>query len=136
MLWFTINPDASLKELLPIPPKAGAVAPRLIDDISQVPEVAFQEPLAKSPEALKLTAHTIAKINHLNRKKTDGFIEALLGERPDLAGLPMAMGDTCRTKGDGTKFFTQALNTIKQARGQGVQSAKAADASRARRLRW
>src|SRR5437868_13450686 len=64
MLWFTINPDASLKELLPIPPKAGAVAPRLIDDISQVPEVAFQEPLAKSPEALKLTAHTIAKINH------------------------------------------------------------------------
>src|SRR5207245_2290212 len=46
-------------------------------------------------------------------------MEALLQERPDLAGLPMAMGDTCRTKGDRTKFFTQALNTIKQARGQG-----------------
>jgi hypothetical protein len=117
---FVINPDTPLKDLLPIPPKARAAEPRLIDDIAQVPEVAFQEPLAKSPEALKSTAHTIAKINHLNRQKTDGFIEALLQARPDLAGLPMAMGDTCRTKGDRTKFFTQALNTIKQARGANV----------------
>src|SRR5262245_20522049 len=115
---FVINPDAPLRDLLPIPPKASAGAPRLIEDISQVPEVAFQEPLAKSPEALKLTAHTMAKINFLNRKKTDGFLEALLQERPDLLGLPMAMGDACRTKGDRTKSFTQALNTIKQARGQ------------------
>src|SRR5207302_9691627 len=110
-----------LKDLLPIPPRAGAaVWPLFIDDISQVPEIAFQEPLAKSPEALKLTAHTMAKINHLNRKKTDGFMEALLGARPDLAGLPMAMGDACRTKGDRTQFFSQALGTIKQAKGQGV----------------
>src|SRR3954454_17322691 len=42
MLLFTINPDTPLKDLLPIPPKAGAVATRLIDDISQVPEVAIQ----------------------------------------------------------------------------------------------
>src|SRR5262245_25072397 len=56
--------DTPLKDLLPIPPKARSSAPRLIDDISEAPEVAFQEPLAKSPEALKLTAHTMAKINH------------------------------------------------------------------------
>jgi hypothetical protein len=99
---FAIAPDTPIQELLPIPPKAKLAAPRLIDDIAQVPEVAFQEPLARSPEALKLTAHTMAKINHLNRQKTDGFIEALLQARPDLAGLPMAMGDTCRTKGDRT----------------------------------
>jgi hypothetical protein len=117
---FTINPDTPLKDLLPIPPKARTIAPRLIDDIAQVPEVAFQEPLAKSGDALKLTAHTMAKINHLNRQKTDGFLDALLAARPDLAGLPMAMGDACRMKGDRTQFFTQALNTIKQARGQGV----------------
>jgi hypothetical protein len=124
---FVISPDIPLKDLLPIPPKAKPAVPGLIEDISQVPEVAFQEPLAKSPEALKLTAHTMAKINHLNRQKTDGFIEALLEARPDLAGLPMAMGDTCRTKGDRTQFFTEALNTIKQARGQGAESVKVAN---------
>src|SRR4051812_4911066 len=103
------------KELLPIPPKARAArSARLIDDLSQVPEIAFQEPSARSPEALRLTAHTMAKINHFNRKKTDGFMEALLRERPDLAGLPMAMGDACRTKGDRTQFFTQALATVKR----------------------
>lgn len=117
---FTIAANTPLKDLLPVPPKAMlAHSPRLIDDISQVPEVAFQEPLAKSPDALRQTAHTIAKINHLNHKKSDGFMDALLRSRPDLAGLPMAMGDTCRTKGDRAKFFTQALNVIKQARSQG-----------------
>src|SRR4029077_7077763 len=120
---FVIKPNTPLKDLLPTPPQsAGRTGALLVEDLSQVPEVSFQEPLAKSPEALKLTAHTMAKINHLNRNKTDGFWEALLREGADLAGLPMAMGDACRTKGDRTQFFTQALNLIKQARGQGVES--------------
>jgi hypothetical protein len=72
----------------------------------------------------------MAKINHLNRKKTDGFIEALLHARPDLAGLPMAMGDTCRTKGDRTHYFTEALATIKRAKGQGAEPSRAQEASR------
>jgi hypothetical protein len=117
---FEISPDTLLRDLLPMPPKARAEAPRLIDDISQVPEIALQEPLKKTPNALKLTAETMAKINHINRVQTDNFMVVLLQERPDLVGLPVAMGDSCRTKGDRTKFFTQALNTIKQARGQGT----------------
>ena len=44
---------------------------------------------------------------------------------PDLAGLPMAMGDTCRMKGDRTQFFTQALDTIKRAKGQGTETERA-----------
>jgi hypothetical protein len=117
---FVIKPDTPLGELLPTPPQAaGRVGPLFIEDLAQVPEVVFQEPLAKTPEALKRTAHTMAKINHLNRRKVDGFMEALLGQRPDLAGLPVAMGDACRMKGDRTQFFTQALNTIKRAKGQG-----------------
>jgi hypothetical protein len=139
---FVIQPDTPLKDLLPIPPKAKQPAPRLVDDISQVPEVAFQEPLAKSPEALKLTAHTMAKINFLNKvvplgqgqpHSSDGFMEALLQERPDLADLPMAMGEDCRTKGDRSKFFTQALNTIKQARVK--NNVVAANQVRASKLR-
>jgi hypothetical protein len=117
---FVIKPDAPLKDLLPASPRTtGRSGALLVEDLSQVPEVAFQEPLAKTPDALRSTAHTMAKINHLNRKKADGFMEALLRERPDLAGLPMAMGDSCRMKGDRTQFFSQALATIKRARGQG-----------------
>ena len=117
---FNFPADASLKDLLPIPPKEASRLGRFfVDDLAQVPEVAFQEPLAKSPEALKLTAHTMAKINHLNLKKTDGFMLALLDGRADLAGLPMAMGDTCRMKGDRSQYFSQALAAIKRAKGQG-----------------
>ena len=74
----------------------------LSDDLAQVPEVEFQAPPARemdNQEALKATAHAMAKINHLNARKTDGFMAALRFERSDLAGLPFAMGDACRTKG-------------------------------------
>src|SRR4029077_6991754 len=60
------------------------------------------------------------KINHLNQKKTDSFMEALLGKRTDLAGLPFAMGDACRTKGDRSRQFQIALATVRQALGQQV----------------
>ena len=40
----------------------------------------------------------MAKINHLNRKKRDGFMLAMLEQRPDLRGLPFLMGDDCRTQ--------------------------------------
>jgi hypothetical protein len=108
-----------LKELLPVPPDsknpAGAV---IAKDLTQVPEVQFQLPLDKklpNPEALKQTAHTIAKINHLNEKKTDGFLDALRHERLDLTGLPFAMGDACRTKGERSKQFTVEVNLVRAA---------------------
>jgi hypothetical protein len=49
------------------------------------PDSALTRPTA---EGLKQTAHAIAKINHLNEKKTYGFLQALLGERPDLLDSP------------------------------------------------
>ena len=39
------------------------------------------------------TALQMAKINLLNKKKRDLFLETLLEARPDLAGLPFVMGD-------------------------------------------
>jgi len=88
---FIINPDTPLKDLLPVAPKdIPHKEPQLIDDISQVPEIAFQDSLARTPEARKLIARTMAIINHVNKEKTDGFMEALLRERTDLAGLPIA----------------------------------------------
>jgi hypothetical protein len=116
---FTIAPDTPVKELLPVAPVAkdsdGAVrAPTLAD----VPEVDFQAPLARglaSAEAQKQTAHMIAKVNHVNAKQTDAFMDALRGARPDLAGLPFMMGDDCRIKGDRSRELTRAVATVRNA---------------------
>jgi hypothetical protein len=119
---FKIDPNTPLNDLLPVPPKVRRLAgPVLTDDLAQVPEILFQEPLARklgSQKALQQTAHLIAKINHLNQKKTDAFIEALLQKRADLAGLPFAMGDACRTKGERSRQFNAAVSTVRRVLAQ------------------
>jgi len=119
---FTIDPKTPLKDLLPVPPKAHKHAgPELGDDLAKVPEVEFQAPIARdvnSMEAMKQTAHQLAKINHLNGKKNDGFMEALVGERADLGGLPFAMGEACRTKGERSKQFALAVAAVRRAMQQ------------------
>src|SRR5207249_3858494 len=85
---------------------------------AKVPEVEFQAKPEKGTTDEKLTeraAHQLAKINHLNAKKPDAFMAALLANRSDLAGLPFVMGDDCRTSGDRLKHFTEAVNTVRQA---------------------
>jgi hypothetical protein len=114
---FKIDPKTPLKELLPIPPASkNSASPVIAKDLTQVPEVQFQMPLDKklpSPEGLKQTAHTIAKINHLNEKKTDGFLDALRHDRIDLTGLPFVMGDACRTKCERSKQFKIEVNLVR-----------------------
>jgi hypothetical protein len=121
---FKIDPKTPIKELLPVPPPIkNATGPVIIKDLAQVPEVEFQIPQAKSlssEEANKQIAHTIAKINHLNDKKLDGFLETLCRERLDLAGLPFAMGDMCRTKGERSRQFALAVATVRAALSQGA----------------
>jgi hypothetical protein len=116
---FKIDPKTLLKDLLPLPPKTRKIAgPVLGDDLTQIPEVQFQARPAKdvsNTEAMKQIAHQMAKINHLNDKKTDGFLEALRKERLDLNGLPFAMGDACRTKGERSKQFALAVATVRRA---------------------
>ena len=82
--------------------KTPAKLPRWAnEDLTKVPELHFGEQVPKSMpkhQATEATAHTIAKINHLNGKKTDGFLLAMLEQRTDLRGLPFLMGDDCRTR--------------------------------------
>jgi hypothetical protein len=115
---FKIAANAPLKDLLPVPPKTTSLAgPVLGDDLARIPEVQFEALPAKNPgaEATKHIAHQIAKINHLNAKKTDGFLEALLNHRTDLAGLSFAMGDACRTTGEQSEQFNHAVQTVRNA---------------------
>jgi len=88
------------------------------DELTKVPEVEFQAKPAKIPTDGKLVeqaAYQLAKINHLNAKKTDAFMTALLENRADLAGLPFRMGDNCRTTGEQVKYFSQAADTVRRA---------------------
>src|SRR5262249_7295952 len=53
-----------------------------------------------------------AKINHLNKDKKDRFIETLLAERPDLAGLPFVMGDACRMPVARSRHFARSVGMV------------------------
>jgi hypothetical protein len=125
---FKIDPTTPIKELLPIPPKSplpsggggdfGAAGPWLVDNLAQVPEVQFQEPIRPvSPligkDFLTTTAHQIAKVNFLNRKKTDHFMEKLIENRPDLTGLPFVMGDACRFNKERGENFRVAVLRVR-----------------------
>jgi hypothetical protein len=118
---FKIAADTPLKELLPTAPKVKKIgAPMSGEDLARVPEVEFQASPAKevsAEEGTKGAAYMIARVNHLNARKTDGFLEALRGERPDLAGMPFAMGDACRTKGERSRQFNLAVATVRRALG-------------------
>src|SRR5262249_50854446 len=78
--------------------------------------LSFQEPLPRNLDPEKTTkamARQIAKINFLNKKKTDGFMEHLLVQRKDLAGLQFAMGDACRMKEGQRELFAHAVEAIR-----------------------
>lgn len=119
-----IDPNAPLKDFLPPPPKATPrPGPVLVNDLARVPEVEFQERYDRAlppQKAAERNAVQLAKISHLNGKKTDGFMVVLLENRPDLAGLPFAMGDDCRLTGEHNKQFTRAVALMRQAMGGGA----------------
>ena len=93
---FSIDRDAPLAELLPTPLKTPAKLPHWTnEDLAKVPELTFGPPIAKSlpkEKVLELLAHRIAKINHLNRSKTDGFMLALMPAPEGRVNVSQASG--------------------------------------------
>jgi hypothetical protein len=116
---FKFDAKAPLSELLPAAPKTPAKLPAWTnEDLAKVPELTFGDPIAKDLDkmkALEKTAHILAKANHLNRKKTDGFMLALIDQRGDLRGLPFLMGEECRTREEQAKAFREMADIVNQA---------------------
>jgi len=114
--FFKIDSLAPVDTLLPTPPKVSAKLPLWTnEDLAKVPELTIGEPLSKTlikEKALEATAQMLAKVNQLNRKKTDGFMLALIEQRPDLRGLPYLMGEECRTREDQARMFNVVANSI------------------------
>jgi hypothetical protein len=102
---------------LPVRPHtAKQQPPRLPAKLSEVPEVFFAEPLGNNTDvgAGRLqVASALAKIKQVNQKKPDAYLELLLSQRPDLAGLPFVLGDACRRKGENRTQFAAATKPIR-----------------------
>ena len=116
---FNIDPKAPLADFLPTPPKTPVRLPIWTnEDLAKVPELAFSEPISKEATAMHDIAHQMAKINHLNHKKTDGFMLALIQNRGDLRGLPFLMGDDCRTRQEQARAFAIMADVTNTLVGQ------------------
>src|SRR5262249_25055889 len=88
------------------------------EDLSRVPQVGFEEAPRdelSTEEWQKRKGPVIAAALHLNARKEDGFLKALIEKRRDLAGLPFVMGDKCRTKGERAKMFIKAVQSVRDA---------------------
>jgi hypothetical protein len=120
-LQFTIDPKTPLKDLLPAPPTAKAQKPSaFVESLADVPELMLSEPIAKgtpNQKAMEAIALQMAKTNHLNKEKSDRFMEALLAERPDLAGLPVQMGGNCRLSTTRSRYFKDAVAMVRNSLG-------------------
>ena len=119
ILKFTIDPKTPLKELLPKAPKAkDSIPSAFVDSLEEVPELMLSEPFAKgmaNQKAIEAIAFQIAKVNHLNKEKSDRFMEALLADRPDLAGLPFQMGGACRLSTTRSRYFKDAVGLVRDS---------------------
>ena len=109
-----------LTDLLPAPPKAKTQRPSaFVNNLAEVPELMLTEPMPKERDPRKTInalASQITKIAHLNKEKPDGFVELLVAERPDLAGLPFRMGNTCRQSTTQSRYFKKAAALVHGAR--------------------
>jgi hypothetical protein len=108
-----IDPSTPAAGLLPAPPKADTARVYVGDDLACVPELMLEDaPELPGSEWRKRKALTSAAALHLNGKEEDGYVKAVLASRPDLAGLPFAMGAACRTNGDRARAFKEAAESV------------------------
>jgi hypothetical protein len=125
-LSFHYDHKAPLTDLLPARPHTAKQQPvRLPAKLSEVPEVFFAEPFIYDNgggTGRIQVAGALAKIKHVNQKKTDAYMELLLSQRSDLAGLPFLLGDACRTKGERRTFFAATTKHIRINQRSGSNS--------------
>jgi hypothetical protein len=115
-----IDPSAPLADLLPAPPKGNKAPVYLGEDLAGVPELMLEAPPdgdLTTEQWRSRKAYAAAAALHLNGKEEDGFVKALLRSRADLAGLPFAMGDSCRTRRESAATFKKAAETARRQKG-------------------
>jgi hypothetical protein len=104
-------------DLLPAMPRA---LPKSLakTELADVPEVGLEEALPRTgtkQEVLEQMEYRFATVNFFNLQKTDGFLHALLAQRPDLASLPFQMGASCRLAEDGATALGTAIGMVRSS---------------------
>jgi hypothetical protein len=96
------------------------------DDLSQVREVEFQpgQLNLSHQEAIRQTFEAVARIRRLNAKEPDSFLEAVSTERPDLASLPFARGDTCRLKDEHKLHLLTTVFKVRRLLGRDFSASR------------
>jgi hypothetical protein len=110
--------EVVLDDLLRAPPTGQGRPVALPDDLAQVPEVALHEPLPHNlppQQARQQLTRLAARMGRLNQQQDDGFLRALLRQRPDLAGLPFLLGGPCRQDRDTARRFVAAVRDVRSA---------------------
>jgi hypothetical protein len=125
-----INLTTPVAALLPTAPEASKAPVYVGDDLACVPELMLEAaPDLTRDEWRSRKAHAAAAALHLNSKEQEGYLKALLSSRPDLAGLPFTMGDSCRTRGARAKAFKEAAEAVRSQKATAlVATAPAPDA--------
>jgi hypothetical protein len=115
-----IDSSTPVLELLPAALNTpGIRSAFFVDNLNDVAEVSFSDTtnggISKegSEKALEQITQQIAKISFLNAKKPDQFIELLAEHRPDLAGLPFLLNDTCLMKKEDRGDYEKAAKLVR-----------------------
>jgi hypothetical protein len=135
-----IDPGTPLAVLLPRPPAVNRAPVYLGDDLAELPERMLEatprEQLTTEQWQSRKALASAAAL-HLNGTEEDGFLKALLRTRPDLAGLPFAMGDACRTRGEQAQAFKEAADAVRSRKEAAlVSDAPEPDAAREKKARF
>jgi hypothetical protein len=111
------DPRSTVEQLLPTSPgkKTLLALPEKLADVTELSFEGMHSKSMQADEAFEHIAHTVDKIHHVNAKKRDAFVEALLAKRSDLSGLPMAMGDSCRLTPERGNQFAFELQSLRSA---------------------
>jgi hypothetical protein len=122
-----IDPTTPVAKLLPAAPEVSKAPVYLGEDLTSVPELALENvSRATAEEWRDRKARAVVAALELNSKEEDGFLKALLGARPDLAGVSFTMGSACRTRGERAKAFKLAADAVQSQKGAALLAESAA----------
>jgi len=93
-------------------------------ELLQVPNVDLMQlpPNVQAQQAKQQITQLVGTIRQKNQQQQDGYLIALLQERPDLAGLPFQMGGACRMNAGVSTSFGLAVGMVRDSIAREQQS--------------
>src|SRR5262249_22638435 len=107
-----ISPGTPTINLVPPPIFGPALRPWPGRKPALVPQVGLTPPFPHDAMGSAGALQLFAGATHLEGKERDGFVNALLENRPDLAGLPFLRGGACRPSPSAMRYFAMMRKEV------------------------